>query len=310
MSNKSKIEWTDRTWNPVTGCSKISEACDNCYAERMATRLAGRYGYPEINPFDVTVHYDRLSDPCNWTKPCKVFVCSMSDLFHPSVPENIIHFIFGMMSMAPEWTFQILTKRPERAKEVLRPLFERYRTISNVCIGVTGENQACANHRIPHLMEIPAAKTFVSVEPILGPVDLSYFLDGCPSAEGDAYNPTWVQTCPPLDWVICGGESGPKARPTHPMWVQELRDQCKNSRVPFFFKQWGEWVPKTQWTGKFEGDKFATLDRAGNMYYQTTTWNGRDLHPDDNYETIVYNVGKKNAGALLDGKEWKQFPKN
>lgn len=235
----TKIEWVTNpngtmgeTWNPVTGCTPKSEGCQNCYARRMSKRLAGRCGYPKDDPFQVTLHPERLEEPLRWKKPRQVFVCSMSDIFHPDVPDEYIARVWETMNNASQHTFIVLTKRPQRMKEFLsrlgwyihdrenEPAEARWGgkyTLKNVWIGVTAENQARADERIPVLLQIPAAKRFVSVEPMLGPVDLSYFINS-------------------LDWVICGGETGPGARPMHPDWVRSLRDQCQKAGTPFFLK--------------------------------------------------------------------------
>jgi len=226
----SKIEWTDVTWNPVTGCDKISPGCKNCYAERMAKRLAGRVGYPADDPFRVTLHYDKLETNFG-KKPKKIFVCSMSDLFHPDVP---FWFIETVHDVIREWhihTFQILTKRPERILEYYKWRKEIYMPgrnsvpPENAWYGVSVENQKYADERIPILLQIPAKVRFVSVEPMLGPIDL-FKINGKSKGFGVFF-----------DWVICGGESGPGARPMKLEWARGLRDQCKQMGVPFFFKQ-------------------------------------------------------------------------
>lgn len=260
----TKIEWATDTWNPITGCTKISEACQNCYAERMSKRLAGRCGYPEGEPFRVTLHPDKLDQPMRWKKPRIIFVCSMGDLFHEDVPDRFLDQIFAVMAKAEQHIFLLLTKRPKRAKEyILKAMYDEncnyqgwYEAINdleipdvtpmeNIWLGVTTENQARADERIPVLLQIPAAKRFVSVEPMLGPVDLNKYL--YPQRLCDGHS-AWQcdEDCPRrpgLDWVICGGETGPGARPMHPDWVRSLRDQCQEAEVPFFFKQWGEWSP-------------------------------------------------------------------
>jgi len=231
----TKIEWTHRegttgvTWNPIAGCTKISEGCAHCYAERMATRLKGRFGYPEDEPFRVTLHPDRLSEPRKWRKPRTVFVCSMGDLFHEVVPGTFIHHIWIQMALCRDHTFLVLTKRPERMAELV-PALNNYEhgTPNNVWLGVTAENQQRANERIPLLLQTPAAVRFVSIEPMLGPVDLRWYL-----GTGEMLSSHY------LDWVIVGGESGPGARPMHPDWARGVRDQCAAAGVPFFFKQWG-----------------------------------------------------------------------
>lgn len=227
----TKIEWTDETWNPVTGCSKISAGCKNCYAERMAKRLAGRFGYPDApNSFDVTLHPDRLEEPLRWRNPRKVFVCSMSDLFHPDVPKEFIWKVLEVAWKSDNHIFQILTKRPKRMRHIYSDLCGNCLedTPLNIWLGVTAENQETADERIPILLETPAAVRFVSVEPILGPVDLWPYLQ----KDSPHFNHK-------LDWVIAGGETGPGARPPHPDWFRALRDQCAAADVPFFFKQWG-----------------------------------------------------------------------
>lgn len=237
----SKIEWTDETWNPVTGCTKVSEGCRNCYAERMSKRLAGRFGYPAApNSFDVTLHPGRLADPLHWDKPRMVFVCSMGDLFHPKVDDRFIRRVFSVMgrSHMRKHIFQILTKRPERMRGFVwrweREIHGNTGRALNVWLGVSAESQAAADERIPILLDTPAAVRFVSIEPILGPVDLWGNLSG---TAGDPAGPDYSPGG--LDWVIVGGESGPGARPPVTYWIRDIRDQCIAAGVPFFFKQWG-----------------------------------------------------------------------
>ena len=210
----TKIEWAEKVWNPVTGCSKISPGCENCYAERMAFRLRGRCGYPDGEPFRVTLRPQRLEEPMRWRKSSMVFVCSMGDLFHDDVPDDFIHRVFATIGQCPQHTFIILTKRPKRMKAFIEDYYA-YESPTNVWLGVTTENQEMADRRIPILLQIPAVVRFVSVEPMLGPVDLA-------------------RGCEKIDWVICGGETGPNARPMHPDWVRSLRDQCQSAGVPFF----------------------------------------------------------------------------
>ncbi|MCK9549303.1 phage Gp37/Gp68 family protein [Aquamicrobium sp.] len=320
--SKTKIEWTESTWNPVSGCDKISDGCKNCYAEKMAKRLQviGTRGYE--NGFKVALHEDRLSEPLERKKPTMYFVCSMGDLFHEDVPFEFIDKVFAVVALTPHHTYQILTKRPERMKEyflsfekinnseIISHFFGRDIKIScrgeyiaeyaiqlggkhssttqiswtspeepamlnlpleNVWLGVTAENQEQADKRIAFLLDTPAAKRFVSVEPMLGAIDLTFlhhdnisthYLD---ALAGKVKN-GWFFNCNKLDWVICGGETGTNARPMHPGWVRSLRDQCHEVKVPFFFKQWGEY------------------DCNGNK------------------------VGKKQAGHLLDGEEYRDMP--
>jgi protein gp37 len=223
MSAETEIAWTDSTWNPVSGCTPASPGCDHCYAARLAKRLPA--AHQQGRSFsDVVCHEERLDVPLHWRKPRRVFVCSMGDLFHELVPFDFIDAVFDVMSSegGMHHTYQVLTKRPARMLEFLEAYYVRdlVPPLGNVWLGVTAEDQQRADERIPLLLRCPAAVRFISVEPMLGPV-----------------NRIW-----PLDWIICGGESGPRARPMHPYWVRSLRDQCKTAGVPFFFKQWGEYV--------------------------------------------------------------------
>ncbi len=214
MATKSSIEWTESTWNPVTGCTKISTGCKHCYAERMAKRLQAM-GQPNYRDgFKVRCHHNVLGAPLNWKKPQMIFVNSMSDLFHNDVPASFIEEIFFTMKESPWHTYQVLTKRASRMKK----LAHRFEWSKNIWMGVTVETVDHVD-RIDHLREVPCSVRFLSLEPLLGPLpDLN--LDG-------------------IDWVIVGGESGPGARPMKKEWVEDLRDQCMAADVPFFFKQWG-----------------------------------------------------------------------
>ncbi len=214
MSTQSKIEWTESTWNPVTGCTKISPGCKHCYAERLAKRLKAM-GQPNYaNGFKVTLHPHTLPAPLKWAKPQMVFVNSMSDLFHDEVPEDFIIKVFQVMRTAGQHRFQVLTKRAER----LAGLAPRLPWAANIWQGVTVENADYA-YRIDQLRRVKASVKFLSLEPLLGPMP-RLKLKG-------------------IDWVIVGGESGPGARPMAEEWALDLRDQCLAARVPFFFKQWG-----------------------------------------------------------------------
>lgn len=214
MAQKSRIEWTQCTWNPVTGCSKISPGCKNCYAERMAQRLRAM-GQPNYrNGFKVTTHEHALQTPLRWKRPSVIFVNSMSDLFHKNVPVSFILKVFDVMAAAPHHQFQILTKRSQRLIE----LNGRLPWQKHICMGVTVENSDYT-FRIDNLRQCSATVKFLSLEPLLGPVPYLN-LDG-------------------IDWVIVGGESGPGARPMLHEWVTDIRDQCIAASVPFFFKQWG-----------------------------------------------------------------------
>ena len=214
MAQKSKIEWTESTWNPVTGCTKISDGCKNCYAERMALRLKAAGSPNYANGFHVTLHEHALEIPLHWKQPRAIFVNSMSDLFHKDVPFDFISKVFDVMHRASQHRFQILTKRSERLLE----LSARLSWPENVWMGVTVENADCT-FRIDHLRETDAAIKFISFEPLLGPIS-NIDIEG-------------------IDWIIVGGESGPKARPMEPEWATNIRDQSLVAGVPFFFKQWG-----------------------------------------------------------------------
>ena len=208
------IEWTESTWNPVTGCTKISEGCTHCYAERMARRLKAMGQVNYVNGFKVTLHPHALNLPLTWKKPQIIFVNSMSDLFHKDIPLSFIRKVFGIMEQAHWHTFQILTKRAERLSE----LASLFKWPDNVWMGVTVENASCVK-RIDYLRDVRAAVRFLSLEPLLGPLpnmDLSR-----------------------IDWVIVGGESGPGARLMDEKWVLDIQQQCHKADVPFFFKQWG-----------------------------------------------------------------------
>ncbi len=210
----SKIQWTQETWNPVTGCTKLSAGCLNCYAERMAVRMVAM-GQPKYrNGFKVTCHPNALTIPLGWKKPKMTFVCSMSDLFHEAVPDDFIERVFRVMNQTRRHTFQVLTKRAERLEE-LAPSLD---WPANVWMGVSVENADCLK-RIDALRTVPAAVRFLSLEPLLGPLP-GLDLDG-------------------IGWAIVGGESGPGARMMQPEWVTDIRDQCQQAHVPFFFKQWG-----------------------------------------------------------------------
>ncbi|MCN0152581.1 DUF5131 family protein [Salinispora arenicola] len=228
MADHSAIEWTEATWNPTTGCDRISTGCDNCYALTLAKRLkamgSAKYqndGDPRTSGpgFAVTVHPDAVRLPLRWQQPRMVFVNSMSDLFHARVPTSFIHEVFDVMAATPQHTYQILTKRAARLAKVAH-LFD---WPDNVWMGVSVED-AGQLARLDHLRQVPAAVRFVSAEPLLGPV------------------PTIDLTG--MHWVIVGGESGPSARPMAPDWARTVRDRCVDDGVPFFFKQWGGRTPK------------------------------------------------------------------
>lgn len=265
MTQQHKISWLNmpgykpETWNPIIGCSKVSPGCDNCYAERMANRLAGIAGnieYASVIQSDsnkwngkTTLVDNALTKPLLWKTPRMVFVCSMADLFHESVPFEWINAVFSVMSDLDQHIYVILTKRPERMLEFYdwkcNQHQAEWRPKDNIWIGVTAENQEQFNKRIFYLLKVPAAKRFVSIEPMLGPVDLWKIFP----VNSEIHEMNSLLRNPKLDWVICGGESGSKARPMHPAWARSLSEQCKGAQVPFFFKQWGTWQPIQTFNG-------------------------------------------------------------
>ncbi len=290
----TKIEWTDRTWNPVTGCDAVSPGCDNCYAEGIAHRFAGTPQFP--NGFRITLRPERLEQPLKWRKPSMVFVNSMSDLFHKDIPDEYIARVFAVMARAPRHTFQVLTKRHGRMRSLLNSewFLDQVGALAeslpgwplpNVWMGVSAENQKWADMRIPALLDTPAAVRFISAEPLLGPIDLA--------SKGHLARDEFERG---LDWAIVGGESGPKARPMHPDWVRTLRDQCTSAGVAFLFKQWGTWAPNGFW-------RVDTGRPPENPHEHLFTEGGRN-----GFLPSMARVGKKAAGRELDGRTWDEFP--
>lgn len=358
MADKSAIEWTEATWNPIVGCSIVSPGCTNCYAMKMAAR---------IEKMGTAPHYDGLTkgskggavwtgklalapdhiltQPLRWKRPRVIFVNSMGDLFHEDVPDEAIDRVFAVMALTPQHTYQVLTKRGDRMRAYLserfRPSFICARALSmvpardaekspawnmpwplpNVWLGVSAEDQKRADERIPDLLATPAAVRFLSGEPLLGPLDLNlihYEFDGglghaWESALNGKRFDMWsggdIGGMPSLDWVIVGGESGPGARPMHPEWARQIRDACTAAGVAFFMKQWGSWLPgyysisrHTMLLDPAAGpDHGMTLGKPPHKPSYVHEWN-------DGSGLISANVGKKAAGALLDGREWRQMP--
>lgn len=323
------IAWCTETWNPLRGCSRVSDGCRNCYAEAMAGRFSGigqpyeglttkdSHGTAKWNGTIKLVH-DKLTDPLRWKRPRMVFVNSMSDLFHESVPDDFIDQVFAVMTFARQHTFQVLTKRPKRMQEYMSrdpvtPAFlEMFKLRNgiefvgpmtnwprkNIWLGVTVENQEAADERIPLLLQTPAAVRWLSMEPLLGAVDLA-LLGTLPRSQHANY----TQTHDLLHWVVVGGESGPNARPMHPAWPRSLRNQCAEAGVPFLFKQWGEWAPHQACAG---GDEGGDLRRGHVRYLQ-----GDGREPDGHFrkgDAAVARIGKKSAGRLLDGALHDGYP--
>lgn len=331
----TKISWTDSTINPVVGCSKVGEGCRNCYAENMARRLTAmgleqyqNVVYPgswsAIQPPITHKHLagtwnghtafvpSELEKPYRWKKPKAIFISSMGDLFHESVPFGWIDRVWQMIFELPRHNFIILTKRPERMKLYIQD--ERL-ALPNIAIGVSVEDQATANERIPVLLKTPAAKRFISYEPAIGPVDFSRFMQ-CDHAACNDYGPGPCDPSPcpsrPIAGIIVGGESGPNARPLHPEWVRLVRDQCAEAGVPFFFKQWGEWAP-------YDGSTPDICDFAEQTKYRTMEWENDqwndvgyplwcDFEDSIDPEQCTGRVGRKAAGNTLDGRTHTDLP--
>lgn len=389
MADKTSIEWADATINPIRArrvdhvddprrrmgwhCEHVSEGCRNCYAEalnrdRFGTGLDYKPGYlvAKGGTVEIVLAERALTDMLRWRRPRRIFVCSMTDLFADFVPDWMIDRIFAAMALAPQHTFMLLTKRPERMREYLfsisaaglngRQMEMRaavrdispekaalaeteavirvsgaretgtWAPLPNVWLGVTVEDQTRADERIPVLLATPAAKRFVSVEPMLGFVDLISAVGGTQwiggqrghagrhchgGRSGTEIHGITHKTDPRfdhhhhddrcekgLDWVICGGESGPGARPVHPDWVRSLRDQCAAAGAPFLFKQWGEWTPTPTRTAKATDVLYAREDGRFGVA------NTGDL----SREEPIFKVGKRAAGRLLDGVEHLAFP--
>ncbi|CAL8981560.1 hypothetical protein RHODGE_RHODGE_02815 [Rhodoplanes serenus] len=333
----SKIEWTGRSdWNPIRGCTRVSEGCRNCYAERMAGRFSepGMWGHgiAERTPAGarwtgrVAVQWDRLDLPMRWRKPALIFASSTADWFHAALTLDEIATLYAMAVSATVehgHTIQILTKRAARMRELLNS-DEFWRVVARrrcdwawsafhydaaspptrIWLGISAEDQRCADERIPHLLATPAAVRFVSCEPLLGPINLrsvgglnaiadrddrlDHAIGRSPSTDGAPVSGSG------LDWVIVGGESGPQARPMHPDWARDLRDQCAAAGVPFFFKQWGEWMSSVAGTPLLPDGTSPDPSR----------WNAADA---PGLEWMV-RVGKARAGRRLDGREHNEMP--
>lgn len=342
----SDIEWTDYVWNFLFGCSPKSSGCRFCYAEVFAHRglhpshkglttlVKGRPRWTG----EVRLVEANLDRPLKITKPAKWFVNSMSDFFHEAVTFDMVARAWEVMKATPHHVYQILTKRPENIKKLLPPDFsaENY---PNVWLGVSVESQLFADQRIPVLLEVPAAVRFLSCEPLIGKVNLTHYLqltednqydpdkggwgydawsggfvlDG----DGDVYDPK-----PGIHWVIVGGESGRGARPMHPAWVRQIRDQCQSAGVAFFFKQWGNWIPEPPMAFDEHGinlpyqerdPHFPEIDWNKKVQWGTLTLEGKYFNlttpfRSDPTEACMFNLGKKITGRWLDGKVWDEMP--
>lgn len=335
---ETKIEWADYTFNSWIGCTKVSPACDNCYAENWGHRFGVKWGHNEAR---------RKTSPANWQKPrqwnmrgictncgyaellgsddCRkcsefpfvprrprIFCASLADVFDTEVPDGWRLELMDLIKQTPNLDWLLLTKRPK----VMAQWARDYVWPVNAWAGTTVENQAMADLRIPELLKVPAPVRFLSMEPLLGPVDLT----SLPSASGigrylDALSPRVPGADIPhvLDWVIVGGESGPNARPMHPDWARSLRDQCEAAGVPFFFKQWGEWEVATDENERRNGYRWNADDAERSRWVSPAgrAYNGPAANSLSNIEIktfAMYRVGKKAAGRLLDGREHNEFP--
>ncbi len=319
MSDKSGIGWTNATWNVLTGCDKVSPGCKNCYALRDWARLAAnpKTVYYGRKFTDFAVHHERLSQPLRWTKPRMIFVNSMSDLFHKDAPFEFIASVFGVMALARAHTFQILTKRPLRMLEFFNWLkdasgeagslkycidaaratgaFQGTKAdkdatagkwpLPNVWLGISAENQSTADERVPLLLKCPAAIRWASAEPLLGPLELDFAFN----MHLDTYG-NW-RAGGGIDWVVVGGESGPKARPMAESWALAVAQSCRKHNVPFFFKQWGEWQPESMNRG-LKSETVLSI-----------------AEPDSDKRML--RVGSNAEGwDLLEGARWQEFPRN
>ena len=323
MSGLTSISWTDATWNPTRGCSRVSKGCEHCYAERIAARFSGpglpHEGFAYVNDSGessrrhhwtgrVEIVESALDWPLRWRgseeareegRPSRIFVNSMSDLFHENLSDADIDRVFAVMALARQHTFQVLTKRAERMRQFVS---ENYVPIPNVWLGVSVEDQTTADERIPLLLQTPAAVRFVSYEPALGPVDFTRVDCGTGETKLEALmgaRPAWA----PLDWVIIGGESGPGARPMHPTWARSSILQCKAADVPVFLKQQGAWQPKLWRDDPTRDRRWGTLDRDGHWYLETTPWNGRQGDDSETDELVMIHVGGH-------GEDWNEWPED
>jgi protein gp37 len=320
----SKIEWTHHTWNPWIGCTKVSPGCHHCYAETLMDKRYGKVKWG-LQGKRVRTSAAYWRQPYKWNREAeaagerrRVFCASLADVFEdkPDQPEmkKWRSDLFDLISATPGLDWLLLTKRPENVKPMLIEAGRGFQPLPPwAWIGTSVENQEYTDKRIPELLKIPAVVRFLSIEPMLGPIDLS----------GRTVNGVWIdqeyadidhelseiveQEGWPIQWVIVGGESGPNARPMHPDWARSIRDQCQEAGVPFFFKQWGEWLPY-QYVEDFGGWRTPDLKYHTNLpnnpacYKESPGWNTSNSH------CFYQRVGKARAGRLLDGQEWNEFP--
>lgn len=354
MSDGTKIEWTEATWNPVTGCTVHSAGCTNCYAMQLAgTRLKHHWSRKGLTretragpvwTGEVRFNEEWLTQPLRWQRARMIFVCAHADLFHEAVPDEWIDRVFAVMALAPQHTFQVLTKRPARMREYLtspitpvriaRVILDNHKDcavawlprvidalanrareedpsiaampLPNVWLGVSVEDQRAAAERVPELLATPAAVRWISAEPLLGSVDLCREY-ATKDEHGTYLNDAMITG---LDWIVCGGESGPNARPMHPDWARSLRDQSAAAGKPFFFKQWGEWAPYQIKAGGNLGQdvragRAQIVNPSARTIFEQAELTGRGGEPCARY---MQRFGKARAGRTLDGREWSEFP--
>lgn len=350
MADHSKIEWTDATWNPITGCSIKSPGCARCYAMKLAgTRLRNhpsRKGLTKdsnagpVWTGEVRLNEQWLTQPLQWKRPRNIFVCAHGDLFHESVPDAWIDQVFAVMASAPRHTFQVLTKRADRMRRYVDDALGRVITtqhqhptltvrdwpgwpLPNVWLGVSAERQLEADERIPDLLATPAAVRFVSLEPLLGPIDLT---NHQPHGDAHGWSSIWKDNAIGrawLDLVIVGGESGDGARPMHPSWPRAIKQQCAAAGVAFHFKQWGAWVPICATYDAFTDTLYHPAPRRDPDAVRRCKVDTMTLHADGTQyrnpaapgayaagsdAMLMFEVGKKRAGRLLDGVEHNGMP--
>ena len=316
MGENTLIEWAHHTFNPWIGCTAVSPACDHCYAETLATGRLGVGWGPHAER--------RRTKPSTWNLPLRwnrqaeregvrfrVFCASLADVFDNQASEDWRIELWRLIRATPHLDWLLLTKRPQNIRKMVPQAVDFARGAwangpwPNVWLGTTVENQAEADRRIPHLLAVPAAKRFLSCEPLLEAVDVRRWLH--PRTVFGARPGTDTTDHTRLDWIIAGGESGAGARPMHPDWARSLRDQCQAAGVPFLFKQWGEWLPRSQGGTDTGGLRWGALAHSGAFQESTTTWNMQEEDGPDR-EAPMVRVGKKAAGKLLDGREHLEVP--
>lgn len=338
MSDGTGIEYATTTWNVTTGCTHAGgPGCDFCWAKRMSKRHRGRFGYPADDPFRPTCHPERLKEPLRWQKSRRVFVTSMGDLFHDQIPYDFVKLVFDVCwrvnsdrlnthPTRPPHTFMFLTKRPKRMGELWHLYLKERRNWDEVkgldgldsevartfWFGTSAETQEWLLKRGKELASIPAAVRWLSLEPMLGPMDLRPLADielRSLKIEGEPppIKPEIVSL--PFHWIVCGGESGPGARPLHPDWVRGIRDQCQRATgTAFYFKQWGDWSPNICPSETPKSTRWIIQQRNGYTHRPVKVYRWATSDFAGTGDVVQVRVGKKAAGRLLDGRTWEEFP--